>query len=297
MTDYAKVSIHDIKVENVMNGMRGLPAILWEVSQTDENGVRYHGKSLRELEEMCPKWKSSEQVSPEALAWFLYTAEIPTRAQLDNFVADLMRRAELPEDVKKFCDAISVQLPPTTHMMMSLAVLSRHSKFAAALDSRSVPKTEVWRYAFEDALDLSARFPMLAARIYSNIYRKGRDRDLLDATTDLSHNFALKIGRGSDNDFVELTRCIWAISMDHGTNVSAHTIRENLYHLFPRIIYLNVGQVLAAPHGPIYTCVFPPEWFPARARCTPRPSRRASRTTSECLPSSVRSPQTRLSKH
>ena len=173
MTNHANVSIADVKVENIMNGMRDLPALLWEISETDESGAIYHGKSLRELKDLSPKWQSSEQISPEAMLWFLYTAAIPTRAQLEHFVGDLVRRAELPEDVKQFCDSIPVSLPPLIHMIMCLTVLSRHSKFTAAIESGSVPKTELWRYSFEDALDVTARFPILAARIYSNKYHQG----------------------------------------------------------------------------------------------------------------------------
>ena len=234
MTDYANVSITDVKVENVMNGMRGLPGLLWEISETDESGGKYHGKSLRELEALSPKWQSSDQISPEAMLWFLYTAAIPTRAQLEHFVGDLVRRAELPEDVKKFCDSIPLELPPSTHMILTLPILSRHSKFAAAIESGSVPKTELWRYNFEDALDITARLPILAARVYSNIYHQGRHHDLsLDASADISHNFAIRMGRGSDTDFIELTRLTWALHMDNGPNVGAHAVREYLYPLFP----------------------------------------------------------------
>jgi citrate synthase len=38
----------------------------------------------------------------------------------------------------------------------------------------------------------------------------------------------------SDHGFVELIRLYWALHMDHGTNVSAHTARE----LFPVCISL-----------------------------------------------------------
>lgn len=272
MTECANVSISDVKVENVMNGMRGLPALLWEISQTDENGVKYHGKTLRELEDLFPKWKSSEQISPEAMLWFLYTATIPTRTQLEQFAADLVRRSELPEDVKSFCDSIPVDIPPTTHMIMCLAVLSRHSKFAAALESGSVPKTELWRYGFEDALDVTARFPILAARIYSNVYHQGSHRDIpLDHSSDLSHNFAIRIGRGSDVDFIELTRLYWALHMDHGTNVSAHAAREYSCDVFLRS-HLTSGQVFAAQHGQTCTSVSLRDSSLEWAHCMPRRS-------------------------
>jgi len=193
-----------------MNGMRGLPCVLWEISETDGSGVKYHGKT-------------------EAMLWFLYTASVPTRAQLEHLAADLVRRAALPADVRMFCDNISPELPPTAHLIMCFAALSRYSKFDAALE-KGVPKTELWRYALEDALDSSAYFPILTARIYSNLYREGRDRDLpLDPSRDLAHNFASRMGRDTDVAFIELMRLYWSLHMDHGSNSTAHAMRE-YYH-------------------------------------------------------------------
>jgi hypothetical protein len=66
---------------------------------------------LTVLEDLFPKWLSSNQISPEAMLWFLYMAAIPTRAQLEQFAFDVVHRAELPEHVKSFCDTVPVELP------------------------------------------------------------------------------------------------------------------------------------------------------------------------------------------
>lgn len=231
MMKYPKATIHEITVESVMSGMRGMPCVLWEVSESDHSGVKYHGKTARELTDVLPKWSGSEQLSPEAMLWFLYTASVPSHAELKQFTADLISRTELPEDVKQFCDSLPLTLPPTTHMIMSSGALSRHSKFIAAL-TKDVPKTQLWRYALEDALDATARIPMLAARVHANFYRQGRDRDIpLDEDQDLAHNFAKRMNRVDDVDFKELVRLYWALHMDHGANVSAHTMRKRTFFI------------------------------------------------------------------
>lgn len=222
---HSKATLHEITVESVMSGMRGLPCVLWEVSQSDQNGVRYHGKSLSELGQLLPKWPGSDQVSPEAVLWFLYTAAVPTRPQLEKFTADLISRANIPTDVQVFCDGLSPKLPPTTQMIMTISALSPYSKFSAAA-AEGTSKNSMWKYALEDALDATAQIPMIAARIHSNIYRKGWDRDVpLDTSSDLAQNFAARMGRQDDRDFIELIRLYWALHMDHGANVSAHTMR------------------------------------------------------------------------
>ncbi|GBE83070.1 citrate synthase-like protein [Sparassis latifolia] len=222
---YADAPVHSMTVSNVMGGMRGLPCILWEVSGTDKDGITYHGRTLSELQGLLPSWNGSSQVSPEAMLWYLYTASVPTRAELEAFSADLLRRSTLPAEVEEFCDRISSDISSIAQMIMCLSVLAPSSKFTAAL-AQGVPKMQLWRYALEDALDSTARVPMIAARIYINKYREGKHPDaLLDPRVDLAENFTRLIGRVGDADFTELIRLYWGLHMDHGANVSAHTMR------------------------------------------------------------------------
>lgn len=58
-----------------------------------------------------------------------------------------------------------------TQLSMGVAALNSESSFAAAYE-RGVKKSEYWVYALEDSLNLIARLPALAARIYRNVYRK-----------------------------------------------------------------------------------------------------------------------------
>ncbi|KAH9948884.1 citrate synthase-like protein [Amylocystis lapponica] len=222
--EYANAPVHTMTVGNVMGSMRGLPCMLWEISGTDKAGITYHGKSLRELQTLLPRWRGSEQVSPEAMLWYLYTATMPTRAELEHFTADLAARAELPADVEEFCDGLSRDIPCALQMIMCLARCSPHSKFNGALLS-GVPKTQIWRHALEDALDGIVWVPMITSRIYNNKYRGGASLAPLDPSADIAQNFAIRMGRAEDTDFIELIRLYWALHMDHGANASAHSMR------------------------------------------------------------------------
>ena len=71
-----------------------------------------------------------------------------------------------------------------TQLAIGVAALNHDSKFAAAYE-RGMPKTEYWIYALEDSLDLVAKLPALAARIYSNVYRDGAAIPTLDKDADL----------------------------------------------------------------------------------------------------------------
>merc|ERR1711964_456547 len=84
-----------------------------------------------------------------------------------------------------------------------------------------VHKNDYAAYVLEDSLDLIARAPIVAARIYRNKYENGNHIDA-DWGTDMSGNFSKMLGY--DNDaFKELMRLYLTIHTDHeGGNVSAH---------------------------------------------------------------------------
>ncbi|KAJ7364006.1 citrate synthase-like protein [Mycena albidolilacea] len=222
MTKYRDSPIHEVTVENVMNGMRGLPCILWEISESSATGVTHHGKSLTELEASLPRWPGSTQMSPEAMLWFLYSAQIPTPEEVRIFAADIARRAELPLEAQTFFDTLPVDIAPESQVIMMLTFLSRYSKFNSAI-SGGISKDELWKYALEDALDLTARFPLLVGLTYAKAHRIQKAAFL--PSSDLAHNFARQIGKDNDNDFVEFTRLCWSFYMDHGTSVSSHAMR------------------------------------------------------------------------
>ncbi|OCH85957.1 citrate synthase [Obba rivulosa] len=224
--EHSKAPLHTVTVENVMGGMRGLPAVLWEVSGTSQAGITYHGRTLRELQELLPRWPGSEQVSPEAMLWYLYTASVPSAAELAQFARELVRRAaRLPAEALRFCDALPQDVDSSAQMIMTLTAMGPHSQFAHAL-AEGVPKAQMWRHALEDALDSHIFVPLLAARIYANKFRDGQGKATpLNVHGDMAENFAIRMGRSGDKPFTELIRLYWALHMDHGANVSAHSMR------------------------------------------------------------------------
>lgn len=60
-----------------------------------------------------------------------------------------------------------------TQLAMGVAALNSESEFAAAYE-RGIKKSEYWKPAFEDSINLIAKLPALAARIYRNVYHPGR---------------------------------------------------------------------------------------------------------------------------
>jgi citrate synthase len=111
--------------------------------------------------------------------------------------------------------------------------LQTESKFAKAY-AEGINKKEYWDPIFEDAVDLIARVPYIAAYVYNRKYRNGAPLNS-DKSLDWAANFAKMLGYDAP-DFLKLMRLYLTIHADHeGGNVSAHTV-----HL--------VGSALSDPY-------------------------------------------------
>lgn len=86
----------------------------------------------------------------------------------------------------------------------AVAALHSESKFAKAYQ-QGIPKTQYWEYVYEDAMDLIAKLPPLAATIYRNVFKDGSSVGAIKKDRDWSCNFASMLGY-DDPKFIELLR-------------------------------------------------------------------------------------------
>lgn len=61
------------------------------------------------------------------------------------------------------------------------------------------------QFVYEDSMDLIAKLPCIAAKIYRNLYREGSSIGAIDSNLDWSHNFTNMLGY-SEPQFTELMR-------------------------------------------------------------------------------------------
>lgn len=71
-----------------------------------------------------------------------------------------------------------------TQLGIGVAALNHDSSFQAAYE-KGMKKSEYWVHALEDSINLVARLPALAARIYQNVYRDGAALPAIDKDLDL----------------------------------------------------------------------------------------------------------------
>mmetsp|Transcript_11786 Transcript_11786/g.48996 ORF Transcript_11786/g.48996 Transcript_11786/m.48996 type:complete len:364 (-) Transcript_11786:105-1196(-) len=172
---------------------------------------------------MLPRAKGGSEPLPESLTWLLLTGDIPTEADIAGLRKDLAKRSKVPDSVTKIING----LPKTMHPMSQLAIgtlaLQEDSVMAAEY-AKGTPKTMYWNHYLEDTLNIIARLPEVAARIYCNIYRDGK-MNPSDPSLDMGANYAMMMGYDNP-DFHDLMRLYLVIHSDHeGGNVSAHTVK------------------------------------------------------------------------
>ena len=168
--EHAESHLGDIKVSHLLGGMRGLKVLLWEGSVLDaDEGITFHGKSIPQCQKELPNASSignhGNEMLPESMLWLIITGKVPTPAEVKGLSEDLVSRAKLPEFVEKIIDSFPKSLHPMTQFSAAVASLNHNSKFAEAYN-RGIHKTEYWQPTLEDSLDLIAKLPAIAARIY-----------------------------------------------------------------------------------------------------------------------------------
>lgn len=148
---------------------------------------------------------------------------------------DWTARSELPGSVVELVDRCPRDLHPMAQLSLAVTALERDSSFAKAY-ARGMNKKEYWEYVFEDSMNIIAKLPTIAARIYHNVFREGRSVPVaVQKDKDFTFNLVNQLGFGNSEEFTELMRLYITLHADHeGGNVSAHTT-----HL--------VGSTLSSP--------------------------------------------------
>jgi len=194
-----------------------------ETSDLDAmKGIAYRGLSLYECNKQLPKADGGEVGLPEASFWLLLTGEVPSDAECKAFTEEIHRRATVPQYAMAIIDALPKDMHPMTQIATSMLALQKESLFTKAYDS-GMKKGEYWEYALEDAMNLTAQIPVVAAKIYRKCFKDGKMIPY-DSKMDWAGNYSQMLGVTQDPMFKEATRLYLMLHADHeGGNVSAHT--------------------------------------------------------------------------
>jgi len=248
--EYGDVVLGQVTIDQVLSGMKGIPALLTETSKLDANeGIRFRGYSLPELQEKLPKLDDEGEPLPEGLFYLMMIGEIPDKEDVLNISKDWATRSHVPQYVFDVIEAVPKNSRPMTQFSAAILAMAYDSVLQKAYRS-GVNKKFYWDFMYEDVMTLIARLPRIAAYIYRRIYHNGHHIEP-NPTLDWAGNLAHMMGYDSV-EVKRLMRLYMVIHADHeGGNVSAHATHlvgsalSNAYYSY------SAGMVgLAGPlHG------------------------------------------------
>lgn len=247
--EHGNTKLGDITVNMLYGGMR-MKAMVWETSVLDPaEGIRFRGLTIPDCQKVLPAAIEGGEPLPESLFWLLVTGEVPTADQIKDLSAEWADRAEVPQHVITMLDHFPSHLHPMSQFAAAINALQSESEFAKAY-AKGVHKSKYWEYTYEDSMNLLAKLPVVAAKIYNNLYRNGGGTGVIDGNNDWSANYCKMIGY-DDPKFTELMRLYFTIHSDHeGGNVSAHTS-----HLVGSALsdpYLSFAAAMNGLAGPLH---------------------------------------------
>lgn len=214
-----------MQVGNVLGGMRGLKALLWEGSVLDpDEGIRFHGRTIKDCQKELPKGTTGTEMLPEAMFWLLLTGQVPSTSQIRAFSKELADKSHLSPETLNVIKSFPRDMHPMTQLSIAVAALNTESQFAKAYE-KGINKAELWEPTFDDSIDLLAKIPRVAALVFRPHDIDTIGTQALDGAQDWSYNFAELLGKGGkqNSDFHDLLRLYLALHGDHeGGNVSAH---------------------------------------------------------------------------
>jgi citrate synthase len=220
---HANTSIADVTVSQAYGGMRDIKCMVTETSSVDpQEGIRYRGMTIPDLQAKLPKAPHGSQPLPEGVFWLLLTGDVPTGGQVAEVTAAWRANETLPDHVKRTLDALPLTTHPMTQLSIGILAMQPDSIFAKRY-REGMPKSAHWDAMYDDVTLLLGRMPVLAAYIYRRTYKGGKHlAPSADKGLDWSANLAHMLGF-EDGAFRELLRLYMSIHADHeGGNVSAH---------------------------------------------------------------------------
>lgn len=222
LKQHGSKKIGEVTLSQIYSGMRGMTGLVTETSLLDpQEGIRFRGYSIPEIQEKLPKAPGCSEPLPEGLFYLMLLGELPEEKDVLELTANWQRRSHVPNYVFDAIEALPLATHPMTQFVIAIMALQTESVFAKKY-AQGMNKKDYWDAIFDDSMNLIARLPRVAAYIYRRKYKNG-DHIQPNGLLDWAGNFAHMLGY-KDDTFQELMRLYMTIHADHeGGNVSAHT--------------------------------------------------------------------------
>lgn len=233
--------ISQVTVNQAYGGMRGVKGMICDTSVVEpDKGLIVRGHPLLEIKHL---W-------PEEVFFLLLTGEMPDAEAKAALQQDFDRRSQVPEYVWNVLRAMADNTHPMCMLATAVLVMGRDSKFREWYD-RGMKREDYWRAMLDDALNILAKLPVIAAGIYRMRYNHGSPMQWTHGL-DYAANYANMLGIADPmGTFAKLMRLYLNFHADHeGGNVSAnacHTVGSALSDA-----YYSVSAGLNGLAGPLH---------------------------------------------
>ena len=212
--DFGDKVISEVTVGQAFGGARGVKCLICDTSEVPpDKGLIIRGIPVKELTNQLP----------EETLYLLLTGEMPDAAALADTQAELKARAGVPGYVWDVMRAMPTDSHPMCMLNTGILVMERESVFRKEYD-KGMKKDAYGDATLEDALNIIAKLPELAAGIYRIKYADGvtiPSNKSLDWGADYVNMLGIPDASG---DFAKAMRLYLVLHSDHESgNVSAMT--------------------------------------------------------------------------
>src|SRR6516164_5267047 len=153
--------IGEVTLSQIYQGMRGMTGLVSETSLLDpQEGIRFRGYSIPELQKKLPKAAKGSEPLPEGLFHLMLLGELPSEKDVQDLTSNWQRRSHVPNHVFDAIEALPVATHPMTQFVVAIMALQTESVFARRY-AEGMNKKDYWDAVFDDAMTLIARLPRI----------------------------------------------------------------------------------------------------------------------------------------
>ena len=249
LKEFSEVKLGDVTIGQAIGGMRGVKCLTTDISYLDPlEGIRFRGFTIPEVLEKLPKVEGGEMPSVEGFFYLLLTGEMPDSEAIKAVAAEFNSRKAVPKYVFDVLRAMPADSHPMVMLSAAVVSMQKESEFVREYNTGKLNKFHYWEPTLEDALQLLAKLPEIAAFIYRLKYKNG-NIITPDPNLDFGGNFAHMMGIKKPYD--DVARLYFILHSDHESgNVSAHT--GHLVASALSDMYYSISAMINGLAGPLH---------------------------------------------
>lgn len=153
---HRNVEVSSSTVLSVFTGLYGMKALFYDSSTFSHQGLKLRGKSFKEV---------PMRSEVEGVFWHALTGDSLSSNELNELRAALRDRQGVPSHIDKMLETLPKSVEPITAFSIGVLGLQSDSKFARQ-QSHGMEKKDQHKPTLEDVLDLLAKAPLVAGKIF-----------------------------------------------------------------------------------------------------------------------------------